>query len=168
MTRVTLTMTAKGKSPKILNPGDKIGLLTILKYCYTLKKRSYWLCKCECGNEIILNRRLILERKNVDCGCVARINRGISINRSQKEKNEFRWNCIKNLSHWEGKCLIWEGYMQKGTTPGMSTPEGRTTVRKWIWEFFKGKSKKKFKTVTCGNLKCINIEHIKESDNGSY
>lgn len=152
-------MTVKNCKVRKLVIGEKVGLLTVIHYCYTIKRRSHWKCSCECGNEIIISRKHLLERNLPDCGCVPRINKGWA-GRSEQEQNDFKWNCIKNKSHWEGSCLIWDGYLQKGVTPSMSCPKGRTTVRKWIWEFYNGKSESRNKIASCENARCINIKHI--------
>ena len=39
---------------RIDETGNKYGLLTVIKYAYTKNKRAYWLCKCECGNFVIV------------------------------------------------------------------------------------------------------------------
>lgn len=57
--------------------GQKIGYLTVLKLIpYEERKNSYkrreWLCKCDCGNELIVEQRNLTGKKytQVSCGCI--------------------------------------------------------------------------------------------------
>lgn len=50
--------------------GQKFGRLTVIKLHGTKNKTSYWLCKCDCGNEKIV-RASNLKNKHVrSCGCL--------------------------------------------------------------------------------------------------
>ncbi|NDB49292.1 MAG: hypothetical protein EB042_04410 [Proteobacteria bacterium] len=54
--------------------------------------------------------------------------------RTKEEVNAYKWNCIHNLSHWEGDCHIWEGYMRKGITPKISIQGKVIGLRRWIYK----------------------------------
>lgn len=50
--------------------GEKYGKLTILAFLGRDKWRnSRWLCKCECGNDIIVIRPNLIQRPDINCGC---------------------------------------------------------------------------------------------------
>lgn len=52
--------------------GKKFGKITVIKFIERPEKtESYWLCRCECGNEVILDKHTInyKERVNTGCGC---------------------------------------------------------------------------------------------------
>lgn len=49
--------------------GEKYGRLTVIKYVYTKKKRAYWLCRCDCGNETILSTTVLKSGNTKSCGC---------------------------------------------------------------------------------------------------
>lgn len=49
--------------------GRKLGMLTIIKKTKMIDSMSYWLSKCECGNEIELPWSHLRMRKS--CGCLA-------------------------------------------------------------------------------------------------
>lgn len=51
--------------------GQRHGRLTVIKWAGTDAQRgSKWLCKCDCGNEVIVRRRNLLDPKNTrSCGC---------------------------------------------------------------------------------------------------
>ena len=52
--------------------GQRFGRLTVLKHVYTLNKRVYWLCKCDCGNEKIINGNSLKRGLTKSCGCLNR------------------------------------------------------------------------------------------------
>ena len=51
--------------------GKKINRLTVIEYAYSVNCRSYWLCKCDCGNEKIIRRSSLGGRNSQkSCGCI--------------------------------------------------------------------------------------------------
>ena len=147
--------------------GMKFGMITVLEFSHTYNRRAWWICKCDCGKTFTTSRKDIAEKKNINCGCVPRINGGTGNCRTKEEQNQYRLNCIKNLSHWENTCLIWDGYIQRDTTPKMSTPNGGINVRRWLYLYYMKSIPKGYGVWnTCGNLKCINYKHTRLSKNG--
>lgn len=57
----------------IEKPGSTYGMLTILKQADSLiwfgKKRRAWLCKCECGKEIVVSGKHLRSGHTQSCGC---------------------------------------------------------------------------------------------------
>ena len=60
--------------------GKKIGLLKVLSFAFSKKRnggkhrRSYFLCKCDCGKEVIVSADYLKDKrkKNQACGCQRR------------------------------------------------------------------------------------------------
>lgn len=52
--------------------GKKFGRLFIIKHAYNKKGRSFWLCKCECGNEKVICGKDIRNGSIKSCGCYMR------------------------------------------------------------------------------------------------
>lgn len=54
--------------------GQKFGRLTVIKLDHIVIKKhgtvSYWLCKCDCGNEKIIRKDHITGNKILSCGCL--------------------------------------------------------------------------------------------------
>lgn len=80
--------------------GQKFNKLTVINFShFDKKKNSYWLCKCDCGNEKIVRRSHLLSGGVQSCGCVLHEGRGTY-------KNGWRthglWAKNKRL------CKIWE------------------------------------------------------------
>jgi len=147
--------------------GIKKGMIKVISFSHYLKRRAYWHCLCECGNECILRRKDILEIKNISCGCWAREGRGNLQKRSLEEAKEYKINCIKNLSHWEGDCLIWDGYKHK-KSPKTSFLNIVYSTKRLLWIFEYGSiTKNKDVYSGCLNKSCINIKHLRLRENGT-
>lgn len=63
----------------------KFGRLTVAKRAGNNKSnRTCWLCKCDCGNEIIVEGRSLISGNTQSCGCL----------RKEKPTNQFKKNLI--------------------------------------------------------------------------
>ena len=64
--------TAQKNGLKQLNNlvGKKFGLLVVEKYMGSQRKRSSWLCRCQCGNTIIVNQMELTHGDTLSCGCL--------------------------------------------------------------------------------------------------
>ena len=49
--------------------GERYGRLTVLKHMGTKNKNAIWLCKCDCGNEVIVQRSNLIMGHTTSCGC---------------------------------------------------------------------------------------------------
>lgn len=52
--------------------GNKYGRLTVLKFDHIgNRRRSYWLCECDCGNKVILRKDAFAYKysNQKSCGC---------------------------------------------------------------------------------------------------
>jgi hypothetical protein len=49
--------------------GKRFGKLLVVKLAYVKNYRSYWHCKCDCGNECIVNSHNLGKHTN-SCGCI--------------------------------------------------------------------------------------------------
>lgn len=54
--------------------GQKFNRLTVLKFAYIKNRCSYFLCKCECGNEKIIRGSHIKSGAIKSCGCLSKEN----------------------------------------------------------------------------------------------
>lgn len=55
-----------------VNPGDRYGMLTVIEFDHREHGRSYWLCKCDCGNTKIISGRSVHDDYPKSCGCLSR------------------------------------------------------------------------------------------------
>lgn len=59
----------KPNNPKFRDlAGTVAGKLTVIRFHHTINHQSYWLCLCECGNEIVV-LGINLRRYTNSCGC---------------------------------------------------------------------------------------------------
>ena len=55
--------------------GQKFNRLTVIEYSHKDKRGNVcWLCKCDCGNEKILNSARLVRGKTKSCGCLKKEN----------------------------------------------------------------------------------------------
>ncbi len=51
--------------------GKRYGSLTIIKYSHKDEKRHHWwLCKCDCGKELLRRESRMFNKQNISCGCM--------------------------------------------------------------------------------------------------
>ena len=49
--------------------GQKYGMLTALRRVENVKGRTAWLCRCECGNELVVLTKYLQGGQKNNCGC---------------------------------------------------------------------------------------------------
>lgn len=69
--------------------GKKYNMLTVLEYCYTRRidkthKAVYYKCKCDCGNEIVINIYKLTNNSTKSCGCLHRKMTHIAVHKVNK------------------------------------------------------------------------------------
>jgi hypothetical protein len=60
------TMTKKTEQ-KII--GKMFGLLKVVKFAYIINHRTFWKCRCKCGNLITVNQNNLTQGAQRSCGC---------------------------------------------------------------------------------------------------
>lgn len=88
--------------PIPVNPGDVFGLLTVIKETdlmpdgQGLRNRRAVLCKCECGKEVPIRVKDLMEGRSVSCGCYraigAKRTHGQSANRAHGVQGTAEYN----------------------------------------------------------------------------
>lgn len=48
----------------------RFGLLTVIKYSHSNRRKTVYLCKCDCGNEALIRSDLLNSGKKTNCGCI--------------------------------------------------------------------------------------------------
>ena len=54
---------------KVNVTGQRFGKLIALNYSKTIKTQTFWLCKCDCGNEKEINVNSLRRNLTTSCGC---------------------------------------------------------------------------------------------------
>ena len=50
--------------------GERYGRLVVLNFAGLLSGRTSWLCKCDCGNEVITSSNSLRRGRTQSCGCI--------------------------------------------------------------------------------------------------
>ena len=69
-------------SKRIDLTGMKFNRLTVESYEYTRNGCAYWMCRCDCGSNVILNTQRIKSGHTKSCGClnkeaITKLGRGV-------------------------------------------------------------------------------------------
>lgn len=54
--------------------GEKFGKLTVIKRVPSNNGRTYWLCRCECGNNKVIESYHLQHHEYISCGCIKKPN----------------------------------------------------------------------------------------------
>lgn len=95
------------KSFKIDLTGQRFGRLTVIKFIPNEKNGSYWLCRCKCGNEAIINSGLLKLGHTKSCGCLSR----------EKSKTRIIRQSITHNSSRSRLYRIWKNMKQRCYNP---------------------------------------------------
>lgn len=64
-------MVKPGRKPMDV-AGQRFGKLTVEKYVPNTKKGSYWLCSCDCGNNVVVSLGNLKKGNTKSCGCLSK------------------------------------------------------------------------------------------------
>ena len=78
--------------------GRKFGRLLVLKRENPINKRTLWLCKCDCGKEVVVESYNLRKGHTQSCGCLqAEAASKANKTHGLKDARIYRiWNCMKN------------------------------------------------------------------------
>lgn len=74
----------------------KFGRLTVLFPVGSLKGKKYWLCQCDCGEELCVNTNSLTSGKTQSCGCYAR-ERAIEANIKHGKRHTKIYNTYRGM-----------------------------------------------------------------------
>ena len=103
--------------------GQRYGQVTVLAPAENIGGRTSWLCRCDCGREIIAQSRHLRSGHVVSCGCA-------------------RGKSLKNLTYVDGTCveMLRAKTVRKNNTSGVPGVDWAKRKRRWRASIcFKGK-----------------------------
>jgi hypothetical protein len=75
--------------------GQKFNRLTVVKFSHSKNRKTFWLCKCDCGNEKIVRSDSLKDESVKSCGCLNHEN-GIITHNMSGTKIYHVWASMKN------------------------------------------------------------------------
>lgn len=85
--------------------GKIFNRLTIIKYAYSDKSRkACWLCKCECGNEVIVDTHRLKNGNTKSCGCY-KIEKGSTQNGVSSLKDPVMYKLYHSYKAMMSRCF---------------------------------------------------------------
>ena len=57
---------------KIDITGKRFGRLVAIEEAYRIKEKTYWKCRCDCGQEVAICKSSLLYGQTRSCGCLKR------------------------------------------------------------------------------------------------
>lgn len=106
--------------------GRRFGRLTVLQRAETIKKRTMWLCRCDCGNEVAVEANNLKIGHTQSCGCLQKeATSKANTTHGMRASRLYRiWKCMHNRCY--RKC--YHGYKHYGG-------RGITICDEWVHDF---------------------------------
>lgn len=78
--------------------GQRFGMLVVFNREESINKRTMWLCRCDCGNEVVVESYNLRSGHTQSCGCYQK--KATSTANTKHGHTRTRlyriWNCMKN------------------------------------------------------------------------
>lgn len=78
--------------------GQKFGLLTVIGLAETETRKTYWVCKCDCGNMKTVRSDSLLCGAIKSCGCIKRKQDEVNLTKNHRHK----MSGTRIYSEWQG------------------------------------------------------------------
>ena len=88
---------------KPLEIGRRFGRLVVLNYSHSIKRKSYYTCRCDCGNVITVQSNSLLSGKQKSCQCSSLIS---SLSCNVRANNKTGYNGV-SYNKKIGKYTAW-------------------------------------------------------------
>lgn len=125
---------------RINRVGEIHGLLTVIEFAGISdkgKKQSMWLCKCNCGNTIIVKNEQLASKKTRSCGCL------LKKITAENSKNALEKRMKTDLIEGTSIRAISNSKLLKNNRSGTTGVCWDKNKNKWIAQiWFKGKNYK--------------------------
>lgn len=89
----------------------RFGRLRVLEFSHIKNEKAYWLCKCEEGNEIVIQGSYLISGRTKSCGCYQK---------EQVSKAKFKHGHSPGNSKPSSTYISWANMIQRVTNPNNS------------------------------------------------
>lgn len=93
--------------------GQKFGRLSVLRRQGSIRQESRWLCRCECGNEILVSRSNLRSVNTRSCGCL-HVENGVKVGKGPHGK-AHRTHGLGRTPEYN----VWNGMRQRCENPNL-------------------------------------------------
>lgn len=80
--------------PRLDLTNQRFGRLVTVRYSHSTANVTYWVCKCDCGNERIVARGSLRSGLTKSCGCL-RVRHGLTIESNKRKPTYAAWQSAK-------------------------------------------------------------------------
>lgn len=88
-------LNSKNKIGKLIDiTGLRFGRLIAIKPTNQVDKLFWWLCRCDCGNEINTSGNRLRSGKTKSCGCIVSIRHGLSTSPTYRSWGGMKQRCL--------------------------------------------------------------------------
>ena len=88
------------RAKKIDLTGHRFGRLVVIRECGRKNRNVAWLCKCDCGNELIVRGDSLRGWRALSCGCLQH-ERATTHGCSRKPWYKVYYSMMERCGHWE-------------------------------------------------------------------
>lgn len=80
--------------------GKKFNRLTVLELSHKMKRKPYWICKCDCGNTKVIEGYCLRVGSIKSCGCL------YSMIKNHKTHGMSKTSTYRSWVHMHERCLV--------------------------------------------------------------
>lgn len=72
------------RNPPTITPGERYARLEVVRFDHVHKQQRMWLCKCDCGGEVVVPTASLRSGNTKSCGCLALGGRPPSVSKGER------------------------------------------------------------------------------------
>lgn len=138
--------------------GERYGRLTVLGRSSRVAKNSFWLCRCDCGNETEVDRASLKRAFTASCGCLRR--EVLSKPRPHLRKPTKERLLDQIVINEQTGCWVWQASLNTGGYGQLQHNGKLVGAHIAAYEIYNGERNGLLVCHTCDNRRCCNPNHL--------